>query len=323
MTKIKSGEKVELNLDDLLGIGGESLVIRRRHEGKFKAFKIVPLGDANSKIDEIENIPENDDLSNDIDTKEVTGKSKGLFSSFRKLFRGKKVSKRQNEAKNAEGENVDENEEENNPLLTGQSEFDSLNIQHPNIVNYERVSVDIVNGQPCLVARMEIYDTNLWRYLKSSHNIGRNIPMRVRFKLFEQILAGAREIQDSRFRHLDLKPSNILLRTNPDGSWNERNCGITDFGIGGNFVIGGNVDRLSGTPGFSSPEQLIDQSHQKSDNFSFGKLMVFIFCNWPTSWNLIYQPVTENERNQIPFNPQFLHVVRRLLQVNIVTGVFS
>jgi len=298
LTKIKNDEKVEYDFDDLLGIGGESLVIRRRHEGKFKAFKIIPLGDGNSKIDEAEipNEPEN------VSTAKMAS-----------------LSLESEETQNIEDQNV----QENNQLLTGQSEFDSLRIRHPNIVNYERVSVDIVNGQPCLVARMEIYDTNLWRYLKSSHNIGRNIPMRVRFKLFEQILAGAREIQDSRFRHLDLKPSNILLRTNPDGSWNERNCGITDFGIGGNFVIGGNVDRLSGTPGFSSPEQLIDQSHQKSDNFSFGKLMVFIFCNWPTSWNLIYQPVTENERNQIPFNPQFLHVVRRLLQVNIVTGVFS
>ena len=295
MTKIKNDEKVEYDFDDLLGIGGESLVIRRRHEGKFKAFKIIPLGDGNSKIDEAEipNEPEN------VSTAKMAS-----------------LSLESEETQNIEDQNV----QENNQLLTGQSEFDSLRIRHPNIVNYERVSVDIVNGQPCLVARMEIYDTNLWRYLKSSHNIGRNIPMRVRFKLFEQILAGAREIQNRYFRHLDLKPSNILLRTRRHGSWNERNCGITDFGIGGNFrTHGGNLERLSGTPGFSSPEQLIGQSHQKSDNFSFGKLMVFIFCNWPTSWNLIYQPVTENERNQIPFNPQFLHVVRQLLQVNIGT----
>ena len=57
--------------------------------------------------------------------------------------------------------------------------------------------------------------------------------MAVRFKLFEKIFGGAKEIQDHGFKHLDLKPGNVLLITRPNGTWNEDNCVLTDFGVGG------------------------------------------------------------------------------------------
>ena len=79
---------------------------------------------------------------------------------------------------------------------------------------------------------------------------------------------------------------------------------------------------LAGTPGFASPEQLVAQSHRKSDNYSFGKLMVMVFCNWPTSWNLLFRPITENERNQIQFNQRLMHVVRELLKVKKYQIIF-
>ena len=160
---------------------------------------------------------------------------------------------------------------------------------------------------------MPIYDCCLWEYLKSSAAQERHIPMSARFKIFEKVLAGLRIIQNTGFRHLDIKPGNILLNTE-NGIWNETDLVITDFGTGGR------ADRefgLAGTPGFTSMEQLIGQAHRKSDNYAFGKLMIMIFGNWATSWNLLYQPVTENERNQIPFNHQIMHVARELVKVQI------
>ena len=162
---------------------------------------------------------------------------------------------------------------------------------------------------------MSIYDCSLWEYLKFSNSQGRQIPMSVRFKLFKKVLAGLRIIQDGGFRHLDIKPRNILLKTvdgKKTGLWNETDLVIIDFGIGGR---NDKQTGLAGTPGFCSPEQLIGQSHRKSDNYSFGKLMVMIFCDWPTAWNVLYQPVTESEK--IRFHLRFDTVVRRLLKVRI------
>jgi len=148
---------------------------------------------------------------------------------------------------------------------------------------------------------MDVHDCSLWELLKSFslQTPPRPISIETRFKIFECIFAGVKYIQDRGFKHLDLKPSNILLNTRKDGSWNERDCRITDFGIGGK------IDRQTGragTPGFTSPEQLIQNGTQKSDNYSLGKLMVMLFSEWDTAWNILYQPITELDRNNIYCN---------------------
>ena len=102
--------------------------------------------------------------------------------------------------------------------------------------------------------------------------------------------------KDQGFKHLDLKPSNVLLKTRPDGSWNGKDCVITDFGVGGrNDQIKGNA----GTPGFASPEQMVGPGEKKSDNYSFGKIMVMIFSEWQTAWNILFQPITDSEKQNI------------------------
>ena len=77
------------------------------------------------------------------------------------------------------------------------------------------------------------------------------------------------------------------------GVWNGKDLVIIDFGVSG---TNDRKTGLAGTPGFASPEQLIGDSHEKSDNYSFGKLMIMIFCDWPTAWNAMYQPVTDAEK---------------------------
>mgnify|MGYP000475769535 CR=1 FL=1 len=164
---------------------------------------------------------------------------------------------------------------------------------------------------------MMVYDCSLWEYLKSSNAHKRKIPMDVRFKIYEKTLAGLKEIQNHGFRHLDIKPANVMLKTTDGtktGTWNEQDLVIIDFGVGGR---NDQKTGLAGTPGFASPEQLIGNSHQKSDNFSFGKLMIMIFCDWPTAWNIIYQPVTQSERRNIKFPVSFSTVVEKLLKVKI------
>ena len=165
---------------------------------------------------------------------------------------------------------------------------------------------------------MPLYDCTLWEYLKNAHSQNRQIPMDVRFKIFEKTLSGLKEIQYREFRHLDIKPANIMLKTRnaaKTGIWNENDLVIIDFGVGGR---NDQQTGLAGTPGFASPEQLIGNSHPKSDNYSFGKLMIMIFCDWRTAWNVLYQPVTDAQKRHTQFHLRFNIVVKRLVKVSFV-----
>ena len=117
-SKIQNGQKVEINFDDLLGIGGESLVVRRFHGRDWKAFKIIPL-DGES------------------------GQTKNFFLEFQQKMNlnitEDQFEKFAEEAKNSE-------------ILSGRSEYDFSSIRHKNIINYENVSLDLVDGHICLIA---------------------------------------------------------------------------------------------------------------------------------------------------------------------------
>ena len=139
---------------------------------------------------------------------------------------------------------------------------------------------------------MEIYEQNLWQYFKIRKNNSYGATMEERFEMFEKIWEGLNYIQKNNFYHLDLKLSNILVKTDSAKNWDRNNLVITDFGIGGKDLksLG-----MSGTPGFSSPEQLIGQPHRKSDNFGLGRVMVYLFCLWDTAWDSLFQPISDLE----------------------------
>jgi len=44
---------------------------------------------------------------------------------------------------------------------------------------------------------------------------------------------------------------------------------------------------------------MIGPGDQKSDNYSFGKMMVMIFAEWQTAWNILFQPITDSEKTNI------------------------
>ena len=131
--------------------------------------------------------------------------------------------------------------------------------------------------------------------------------MATRFHLFEFILEGIIYIQNRGVKHLDLKLSNVLIRTSPQGEFDGVNCVITDFGIGGKT---GKQTGLAGTPGFASPEQLTGYADKMSDNYSLGRLMIFLFCDWPTAWTGMYKPVTENDLANLTISPVYQRLQR-------------
>ena len=185
---------------------------------------------------------DNTELSNKAQTVKQSKMSK-----VRSWFRNRKINSNRNSAPKisteakletpkievSDAELTDMIQESNNPeLLSGRGEYECSSIRHPNVIRYENVTLDLVNNEACLIVLMDVYSCTLWQYLKHFHRQNRNIPMRVRFKLFKKIFSGSKEIQDHGFKHLDLKPGNVLLITRPDGTWNEVDCVLTDFGIG-------------------------------------------------------------------------------------------
>ena len=160
----------------------------------------------------------------------------------------------------------------------------------------------------CIVT-MPIYDCNLWNYLKSDVHcdIGE------RFEILSNVLGALQYIQQQGCYHLDVKPSNILLNLDDNGSWNKTDCVLTDFGTGGNTPKGGF------TPVFASPEVIAGKSHAKSDNYSFGKLIIMSLFSWTDAWRLVAQPVTDDNTIKI-INENMLHNISQgiqgLLRVN-------
>jgi len=145
---------------------------------------------------------------------------------------------------------------------------------------------------------MPIYSQNLWKYLK---NCGNLIDMSERFRIMENIFCGLIYIQNRGYKHLDIKLSNILLKTDSKtDKWDGRNCVITDFGIGGKTekTVG-----MAGTPGFASPQQLIGNASETSDNYSIGRTMVFLFSTWQGAWNALYQPIPKDVIQSIQIEP--------------------
>ena len=110
--------------------------------------------------------------------------------------------------------------------------------------------------------------------------------------MFEKVFAGLDYLQKNGFVYLDMKLSNILININSAKKWDGKNLVLTDFGIGGTDLA--NLGKC-GTPGCASPEQLVGNPHVKSDNYGFGRVMVYLFCRWNTAWDSLFQPITDAE----------------------------
>ena len=115
--------------------------------------------------------------------------------------------------------------------IASSAEHQACNLKHKNIMEYSNVSMDIVNNVLTFVIVMPLFDLDLWKYLKNKTNT--TIEMITRVQLFECILDGLIYIQRSGMKHLDIKPSNILVKLDSSGVFDGVNCVITDFGIGG------------------------------------------------------------------------------------------
>ena len=121
-------------------------------------------------------------------------------------------------------------------------------------------------------------------------------------------------IQEKGFCHLDVKPSNVFLNLDKFGNWNGEDLVIGDFGLSSSFT---ELEGRCGTPGFAAPEQFMGNPSAKSDNFGFGRTAVLILFKWDQAWNILAQPLTDDEYKNHPLrNQPISDVISNLLNVS-------
>ena len=131
--------------------------------------------------------------------------------------------------------------------------------------------------------------------------------------MLERIAYAITSIQSKKYCHLDIKPSNILINLDKDGKWNNFDLVLTDFGLSGTIAALGQC----GTPGFGSPEQFMGKVHLKSDNYSFGRLVIIVLFSWDIAWDLLSKPITKEDlENENVQTFHFYNSISKLLDVS-------
>ena len=158
---------------------------------------------------------------------------------------------------------------------------------------------------------MPIYDCTLWELLKNRRT---TLTPRTRIGILCKTLDGLIHIQNHKLAHLDIKPSNIMVKLK-SGQWDGQTVVICDFGLCSKMDI---LSGTAGTPGCGSPEQFIGKPSPRSDNYAFGKLAILTIFPWNMGWNLLAQPI-KNGISEIA-NPSLLNrfqIISSILNVRI------
>jgi len=115
-------------MTDCLGIGGQSITIRKTHGQYVKAFKIIPLDD---------------------ESEETKNRIRSCFENIGKITNVRPV--RADELYPEPPTKRLKMGMKRWEPLQDQPEYICSSISHENVIRYENVSVDLVNDEPCLI----------------------------------------------------------------------------------------------------------------------------------------------------------------------------
>jgi len=152
-------------MDDLLGIGGESIVIKFQSQSGLIAIKIIPLPDSDGKtkssVQNDQNLFKTSKLEIVQEIEKVSVPKKGLMNEARRKFGMKQKFKEIEkiveveklvEVEPAEPINLVKSKKESENILKNEAEFECSSIHHPNIIGYQNVTLDIVDDYAALLA---------------------------------------------------------------------------------------------------------------------------------------------------------------------------
>jgi len=148
-------------MDDLLGIGGESLVMKSQSQSRLIAIKIIPLQDSDPKtkssVEKDQNVFKTSKISK---VSKESRPKKSLMNKVRSTFKMKQrfeklrtVDEIDIKLYAQEGlKEIIDSEKESEKIRKNQAEFECSSITHPNIIGYENVTLDIVDDYVALLA---------------------------------------------------------------------------------------------------------------------------------------------------------------------------
>jgi len=150
----------------------------------------------------------------------------------------------------------------------------SSRVSHPHVLQVYDCG-ELEGGTPyVLLEWMERGD--LVALLKNSWKAGRALPLEYVRYYGLSVASALRSVHAAGIVHRDVKPDNILLRT--DGV-----AKLTDFGIAKDISHGAieltEVGQTMGTLGFMAPEHLLGLPGPQSDIFSFGVTLYRLICS--------------------------------------------
>lgn len=156
----------------------------------------------------------------------------------------------------------------------------TLGIEHPNVLS--NIDVGVYMDRPYLV--MTICEDNLFSFIKQLVDSNDKVSEKYIALIINHICRGLLEINNKGLIHNDIKPANILIKTQPSLTFV-----LSDFGISAKFrktmlketMIAENI--YSGiTPNYAAPERFKGRASQKSDIFSLGVILYeIIYGNLP------------------------------------------
>jgi len=160
-------------------------------------------------------------------------------------------------------------------------------VNHPNLVSI--YSIEKADNRDFIV--MEYVKGKTLKHIIDEADL----PTEKKIEIALQIGAGLKAAHDHDIVHLDIKPDNILVTS-------EDKVKILDFGLAcfKDSIRSEKSDKITGTPAYSSPEQVQNQAIDKrSDIFSFGVVLYELFeGSLPFKGDyeaaLIYSIVNEN-----------------------------
>ena len=167
-SKIKNGAKIEINMDELLGIGGESIVIKQKNGKdlrKYLALKLMPLDRIDENIKKSveedqneENYVENNDssfvdkfrLSIGMNPKKINKeKPNNIINAFDQHVLQHPESKSWVAPLKSSNGKSQTTESEN--VRNSHPEFECSSLNHPNVIGYDNVTLDIVDNYLALI----------------------------------------------------------------------------------------------------------------------------------------------------------------------------
>jgi len=184
-------------------------------------------------------------------------------------------------------------------------------VSHPNVVRVFGVLED-ESGQALRMEYVEGID--LGRYVRE-HGI---LPVDKVVPLAIQIADALQATHEREIVHLDLKPSNLILRT--DG----KSVVVTDFGISGALRIaeGAASAGTGGTPYFMAPELHKEggRGTRLSDMWSLGVTLYYLVsASYPFPFDkldadkAVLEPPIDLSRARLYVSPEFWSILRRVL----------